>query len=126
MREEDYYAPGSYNDPDAPWNEPYIPEKDFGVCVCQTLSKSTQVTTNKYQPYVDEEDGHEYIDTDNIVWKEIYEEQHYTPEKIIGICKELAESLVGKGETRFKDVYLKNLIEDCEDWIVDETTVLEE
>ena len=126
MREEDYYAPGSYNDPDAPWNEPYIPEKDFNVCISQTLSKSAQVSTDKYQPYVDEEDGHEYIETSNINWTEIYERQHYTPEEIIGICRDFAEYLVGMGETRFKDVYLKSLIEDCKEWTIDETTVIEE
>lgn len=125
MKEADYYAPGSYNDPDAPWNEPYIPEKDFDVCISQTLSKSTQVTTNKYQPYIDEEDGYEHIDTDNIVWKEIYEEQHYTPEKIIEICKNLAELALKEGLS-IESVYLPDLIRDCNDWIVDETTVIEE
>ena len=34
----------------APWNEKETPEKEFEVCITQTLSKTVKVTTNDYIP----------------------------------------------------------------------------
>ena len=50
MRESDYYAPGSYNDPSAPWNEVDVPEKEFDVICSQSLSRTATVWTNNYIP----------------------------------------------------------------------------
>lgn len=126
MSEADYYAPGSYNDPNAPWNEVEIPEREFDVCVSQSLSKSTSIYTQDYQPEYDEEDGHTYADTTNTDWKKAYTDVAMTPLEIIHNAEKIAKALLEEGKTRFAGVYLKSLVEECQDWNDDETEVIEE
>jgi hypothetical protein len=64
MKESDYYPAGAYSDPNAPYNQVDVPEKDFEVTCSQSLSRTAIVTTNDYIPCVDEgcEDGVGYHD----------------------------------------------------------------
>ena len=126
MSEADYYAPGSYNDPNAPWNEVVIPEKEFDVCLSQTLSRSTTISTNRYWPEYEEETGHTYANTDDTDWKEAYEECAMTPLEIIKNAEKIAKALLEEGKTRVGGVYLKSLVEECQDWNEDELEVMEE
>ena len=73
MRESDYYAPGTYNDPHSPWNEVEVPEREFDVKVEYSLSKKTSIESNNY--YIDESPDGSYIETD-INWSQTYNEQH--------------------------------------------------
>lgn len=128
MIESGYYPPGadtSY----APWNEQEVPERQFEVCISQTLSKNTRVTTNDYVPEVDQdEDGnHDYSDTSDTNWKEAYKNEHLTPLQLIGefkdfLTKHLPDPIVDAKE--FQRV--KHLIRECEGWIEDETEVIED
>ena len=113
----------------APWNEQEVHKRQFDVCISQTLSKSTRVTTNDYVPEVDQdEDGyHDYSDTSDTDWKRAYKNEHLTPLHLISefkdfLTKHLPDSLIDiKGFRRFK-----YLIEECEGWIEDETEVVED
>ena len=122
----DYYPPGAYNDPRAPYNEVEIPEREFDVCISQSLSKSTSIYTQDYQPEYDEEDGHTYADTSETDWKKAYQDVAMTPLDIINAAGEIAEALLKEGKTRVGGVYLKSLVEECKDWINDELEVMEE
>lgn len=129
MRESGYYPPGAEFDPIAPWNEQEAPERQFDVCISQTLSKSTRVTTNDYVPEVDQdEDGvYELTDTSDTDWKEAYENEHLTPLQLISefkdfLTKHLPDPIIDVKEfQRFK-----HLIGECEGWTEDETEVVEE
>lgn len=126
MTERRYYPLGAEHDP----NEiQEVPERQFDVCISQTLSKSTRVTTNDYVPEVDQdEDGyHDYSDTYDTDWKGAYKNEHLTPLHLISefkdfLTKHLPDPLIDvKGFRRFK-----YLIGECEGWTEDETEVVEE
>ena len=138
MSEADYYAPGSYYDPNAPWNDTDIPEKDFDVCISQTLSKSTTISTNDYIPGAEgvdyEPDGEggycasgwaDPDDTSGTDWKKAYQDAAMTPLEIINAAEKIAKALLEEGKTKVAGVYLKNLVEECQDWSEDETEVME-
>ena len=40
MTESGYYPPGAEHDPNAPWNQEELPEREIEVTVSVTLSKS--------------------------------------------------------------------------------------
>ena len=87
MIESGYYPPGAEFDPSAPWNEPGPPdEKTFDVCISQTLSRDTTVTTSDYSVDVDcDEDGYyQSIDTSETNWKEAAQGERMTPLELIG------------------------------------------
>lgn len=128
MRESGYYPPGAEFDPRAPWNEREVPERQFDVCISQTLSKSTRVTTNDYVPEVDQdEDGvYESIDTSDTDWKAAYNNSHYTPLELIGLFKEFLEKHLPDPIVDIKGYRKhKSLIKECEDWVEDELEVIE-
>ena len=142
MIESGYYPPGAEFDPNAPYNEPVIPEKEFEITCCQTLSKTTNVYTDNYIPGCcgcDYEDGvavgwHDEDDTSDTNWAEEYHDNdHYTPIQLIGLFKEslksqleswegMEETSAGKAQIR----RIEYLIEECEGWIEDETEYIEE
>lgn len=123
MRDSDYYPPGAYNDPNAPYNEVEVPEKEFEVTISQSLSKNTSIYTQDYMPEYDEEDGHIYADTSQTDWKQAYKDNAMTPLDIIQNCEKIAKALLEQGQTRFAGVYLKTLVEECQDWDEDELDV---
>lgn len=122
------YPPGA-DTPYAPWNEQEVPERQFDVCISQTLSKSTSVTTNDYVPEVDQdEDGCCYSsDTSDTDWGKAYKNEHLTPLQLIGefkdfLTKHLPDPVVDIAEYK----KWKKLISECNGWVEDELTVLEE
>jgi len=113
----------------APFNEVEVPERQFDVCISQTLSKSTVVTTNDYVPVVDQdEDGcYSYRDTSDTDWKKAYKSEHLTPLQLIGefkdfLTKHLPDPVVNIAEHK----KWKKLISECEGWIEDEIEYIEE
>ena len=140
------YPAGAEHDPDAPYNQVEVPDKEFDVLISQTLSKSATVITNNYIPgasgvdYDSDDEGgcvsisyQEPDDTSDTDWeKEYSENDHYTPIQLIGLYKEtleeqlkswegLEDTPAGRKEIR----RIKHLIEECEDWTDDETEVVE-
>ena len=123
--EADYYAPGSYNDPSAPWNEPIIPEREFDVLVSQTLSRDASIYTDDYCPEFDEETGHTDANTEETDWKKAYQNVAMTPLDIINAAEKIAKTLLEQGQTRVGGIYLKSLVSDCKGWTEDELEVIE-
>ena len=140
------YPAGAEYDPNAPWNEVSVPEKEFNVCISQTLSKGTTVFTSNYIPgaegvdYEPDDEGgycaygwHDPDDTSNTDWEEEYKNDHYTPIQLIELFKDTLKSQLeswegvddcaaGKAQIR----KIKHLISECEDWTEDETEVIED
>ena len=85
----------------APFNEPDVPEKEFDVTISQTLSKSTSIYTQDYQPEYDEENGHVYADTSQTDWKKAYNDAAMTPLDIIQSAEKIAKALLEECKTRF-------------------------
>lgn len=53
MSEADYYPPGAYTDPNAPYNQVEPPEIEFDCCVSYTLERDSSLITD--QVYMDED-----------------------------------------------------------------------
>lgn len=131
-----YDYPMGADIPSAPWNMPVVPCHEFNVAISQTLSKSTTVSTNNYTPCCGVGYHDEWDDTSETNWTQVYAEDHKTPLELIAMLKEyLEKDLKALRETMepddrsFKATQarrLEGLIEECEDWVVDETEVVEE
>ena len=126
---DNYNYPLGADTPYAPWNEQEVHKRQFDVCISQTLSKNTKVTTNDYVPEVDQDkDGvYESTDTSDTDWKEAYKNEHLTPLQLIGkfkdfLTKYLPDPIIDVKEFR----RFKHLINECEGWTEDETEVVEE
>jgi hypothetical protein len=134
------YPPGADNEY-APWNEPSVPEKEFGVTCCQTLSKTVTVYTDNYTPgaegvdYESDDEGgytavgwHDDDDTSDTDWAEEYHANDYhTPLQLIELFKRYLEhTLDDKVQVSTSTSYIKHLIEECEDWSEDETEYVED
>lgn len=142
MSVEDYYPAGSYYDPEAPWNETDVPEKDFDVTCSQSLSRTVAVTTNNYIPGASgvdyEPDGeggycasgwHDPDDTSDTNWAEEYQgNNHYTPIQLIELYRETLKCRLKELESKkiipsikAQISSTKHLIEECSGWTDDET-----
>ena len=126
MKESGYYPPGAEFDKNAPYNQVEPPERDFDVLISQTLSKSTMVTTQDYNPEYVEEDGHTYANTEYTDWLRAFDDSDcYTALELIEEFKkwliEALPDLEGKKLRR-----AKHLIEECEGWQSDECEIMEE
>ena len=118
MRESGYYPPGAEFDPQAPWNEPVIPEQDFEVDVEYVLQKTAvKVTTDDYSPEFDEETGHVDANTEDTDWENVYENSHYTiPELLSELELYIKQDLERYKGSATKERKLKGMLEDCQGW----------
>lgn len=116
------YPPGAEHDPRAPYNQEEPPERDFDVTVCQSLSKQTTVTSQSYYIERDEECP-DVIKTIDVNWEKEYSNQHFTPLELIEEFKKCLENetIIGMNHR-----YKQRLIEECSNWVEDETEVIEE
>ena len=111
------YPPGA-DTPDAPWNQPVIPEREFDVEVTITMSKVVTITTDNYVPEYDDEDGHTYANTENTEWdKEFENSGHFTIADLIEELKGyVVEDMKTCAQNTRKVSHLKRLLLACEDW----------
>ena len=143
------YPPGAEHDPNAPYNQSDVPEKEFDVTCSQTLSKTVTVITNDYIPGAcgvdyepDDEGGYcacgwqDPDDTSDTDWSKEYDECGYmTPLQLIQTLKEYVEKdllnvdSIAKETNQSKSFLerkLKHLIEECDCWSDDETEYIVE
>ena len=118
MRESGYYPPGAEFDPQAPWNEPVIPERDFEVDVEYVLQKkAVKVTTDDYSPEFDEETGHVDANTEDTDWENAYENSHYTiPELLSELESYIKQDLERYKGSQTKERMLNEMLRDCQGW----------
>ena len=134
------YPPGlSDSTPGCSWSEPEIPEKEFDVTCCQTLSKTVTVITNNYIPgasgvdYEYDPEGsvavgwHDPDDTSDTNWADEYHANDYhTPLQLIELFKQYLENDLNRmGEVKNKR-WIEHLIEECSNWTEDDTEYVED
>lgn len=123
----DNYPPGAAHDPNAPYNEVEVPEREFDVTISMSLSRTVQCYTNKYIPEIDEENGHLYVDTSDTPWSEVYGDDHKT---IMELLEELKKYIqkdldnLNNDDTKMNKAFhrrrLEFLLTECDDWVVNE------
>ena len=139
MRESGYYPAGAEFDPNAPWNEPVIPERDFDVTCSQSLSKTVTITTDDYIPgasgvdYEPDDEGghcacgwHDPDDTSDTNWSDEYSNSDYhTPLQLIQLFGQFLKEQYANGVVFKSPYFTEHLIEECEGWQEDETEFIE-
>jgi hypothetical protein len=99
------YPMGAQYDPKAPWNEPELKEKEIDVTISITLSKTTKITVQTL-------DDTDHLDSNYL--KECVESSVYLPHEI-------------KLISMLPDVTIPSkIIEDFDNWIVDDFEVIQE
>lgn len=113
----DYYPAGAYYDPNAPYNEEVVQERDFEVNVTYTLAKDNiGVMTNDYVREYDEEDGRTTYNTKDTDWEAVYEEQHYSVLQMLDLLKEYVSKELSNDVTASRKRFLQRVLEDCDGW----------
>ena len=106
MAESGYYPAGAEYDPNAPWNQEDIPEREVEVTVSVTLSKTLKIKVSDYT--VDSEGNVDYSDCN---LREAVENQIILPQEAY---KYVNPYTFNKHET----------IEDLSNWDVDDFEVI--
>lgn len=132
---DNYNYPWGADNEDAPWNQVDVPEKEFEIQVSQTLVKTCDVITDKYIPgpsgvdYDSDDEGgfvaisyQEPDNTSDVDWEKEYKDQHYTILELLAELENMAkkelESISPKS-SRGRE--LKNIIEECQGWELDDS-----
>lgn len=110
MTESGYYPPGAEHDPNAPWNQKELPEREIEVTVSVTLSKTVKIKVSDYT-IIDsgkDEDGDYFEDVDysDCDLKRAVEEQITLP------------------QNAYNHVVNRKVYLDLKDWNVDEMEVI--
>lgn len=127
----DYYPMGA-DTPEAPWNQVGQEEKQFNLTVSQTLSKTVSVLTEDYVPIHTLEPwngiNETSIDTSDTNWSDVYAENDYhTPQQLILLFKRYLQDELNHTDIAIKNPeHLKYLIEECDNWIVDEEEFIQD
>ena len=145
---DNYHYPLGADTEDAPWNQKEVPEKEFKVTCSVSLSKTAQCFTNDYIPgaegcdYEPDDEGgsyavsyHEDDDTSDTDWSEVFKDNHKTiPELLEEFKQYLQKDLknidavaeIRKHDKAFLKRKIERLIEECNNWIVDEEICVKE
>lgn len=132
MTESGYYPAGAEHDPNAPYNQVELPEKEFKVTVTISVDKEVTVHTSDYCIDEDYDDGIGkciFIDTSDTNWIEAYQEEHETIEGLLEEFKSLLEAKIEECENFPEDKHTleryKYLKSECEGWITHDLEVVE-
>lgn len=94
MTESGYYPPGAEHDPNAPWNQEELPEREIEVTVSVTLSKTVKIKVSDYTitDSGKDEDGDYFEDVDysDCDLKGAVEEQIYLPQEAGQLIEDFA------------------------------------
>ena len=112
MRDSDYYAPGSYNDPNAPWNESDPDPIEVNVEVTTLVKNNLIVTTTEYERT---EDGIELLCTYKDVEEAVTEQCHLVPE-LMQMLANYVKAELDSGATGKRKWHLQEVLACCEGW----------
>ena len=126
---DNYNYPLGSDTKDAPWNEPAPPkERKFKCHVAVTLERDVDVPTQGYNESIEEDEDGKYlsIDTDDVDWREEYDNNCITITEMLNELKAYVEQdLAMTGKNTGKGIYLQKVLEACQGWEVTETYVEE-
>lgn len=127
MKESGYYPPGAEFDPSAPYNEIPIEEREFDVEVEYAMRKECKVTTDDYVPEIDDENGHEYANTENTDWDTAYanSNNYSIPELLLELESYIKRDLESYKGNENMERYLNEMLESCREWEVIESNIKE-
>lgn len=113
--------------PDAPWNQQTYDEKEVEVTVSITMSKTFKLSTNNYEitDYGQDEDGDYYEDREFINLKEDVENSFVLPHNLSKFTKTIFEEDLDLKAAGMPN-YLKEALEECDGWEIDDFEVIEE
>lgn len=125
--ESGWYPPGAEFDPNAPYNEVELPDKEIEVTVSVTLSKTVKVKVNDYtvDEGVDEDGYYRDYDFSDCDLRKAVEDQVTLPQDLAMFVERMFNqdlNLKAAGMPK----YLRDSLEDCKDWNVDDYEVVEE
>lgn len=118
MRESGYYPPGAEFDPDAPYNRPEVPEREFERHYIFTVEKDCRVFTGDYVP---EEtwSGDAEADTSDTDWMAAYAGSCHSIPALLGLLRSYLEKDMEqypRDSRKWKRYH--ELCEECEGWEV--------
>ena len=99
-------------------------EREVQVTVSQTLSKDVSIFTDNYRVEPDEDGLHSYV-MEDVNLKDLYKEQHYTIPQLLKILKKDYKHRLANITDPKKAAYYQEIIEECENWVVDDFEVVE-
>ena len=118
---DNYNYPAGADTPDAPWNEPSTPEKEFDVEVSFVMRKVVTVTTDDYTLECDDEDGSTYENTENTDWNKAYNNSRHTIQELLHELENYVKEDIKRHQGNVTKVNkLNRLLEDCEQWEVED------
>ena len=125
--ESGYYPPGAEYDSEAPWNQVDLPEREVEVTISVTLSKTVTISVDDYDTMVEEDEfgkhiSHDYSKCD---FHKAVKEQIVLPQNLAEFTERMFNhdlNLKAAG----MPLYIKEAIEDCKGWIVDDMEIIEE
>lgn len=132
---DNYNYPAGADTPDAPWNEPIVPEVEFDVTCTICLSKTISAFTNDYAPYIDPDDGHQECNTEDTNWAEVFKDSELTIPQLLEKLKEYVQkdlervhelAIEGNHNEAFLKRKLNGILNACDNWTVDEESYVGE
>lgn len=117
-----YDYPMGADNSSAPWNQSDIPEREVEVCVSITLSKTVKVYVDDYD--FDEDDrGHIYPDFSNCDLKRAVDEQYTLPQDMALFLRRIFNDDLDLRAAKMPKS-LRDAVDDCSDWNVDDFEVV--
>ena len=125
--ESGYYLPGAEFDSNAPWNQVDLPEKETEVTISVTLSKTVKVMVDDYTIEEDADEDGRYLSYDfsECDLHKAVEDQVVLPQNLAEFTERMFDHDLDLKAARMP-MYLKDAIEDCKGWCVDEMEVVSE
>lgn len=122
---DNYNYPEGADTPDAPWNQVDPPEREIEVTVSMTISKTFTINVNDYteESGVDEDGPYHNIDYSTCDLHKAVEEQITLPNNLADFTKSIFDKDLDLRAAKMPR-YLKQAIEDCEGWDIDEMEVV--
>lgn len=125
MIESGGYSPGAEFDSRAPYNQVDLPGKEIEVTISVTLSKTVKIVVDDYEVEDDWDEDGRYVSYNfsNCDLYKAVENQIVLPQNIAEFTERMFNhdlDLKAAGMSK----YLKDAIEDCKDWVVDEMEVI--
>ena len=123
--ESGYYPPGAEFDPNAPWNQVDLPEREIEVTISVTLSKTVKVMVDDYEIDMDADDDGRYLSYDfsNCDLNKAVEDQVVLPQNLAEFTERMFGYDLGLKEAGIPR-YLKEAIKDCKGWYIDDMEVI--
>lgn len=111
MRESGWYPPGAEFDPNAPYNQVELPEREYNIEAVFELRRTDELWSNDYDEFDNMNDPQRE-------WESVY----MTPLELFEECKQLAIEAISHEQTgSAKYERLRNIIDNCFDWEIVES-----